>query len=474
MNEHVSHLNGSSIASLAAWTLRTDEAYTTDLALRQAELLALDSIGCAFASHDAGSPQRVAALVQELGGNPQCAAIGQGFRTSVLNATLLNCALVRSLDFNDVQFMMKEGKLHVGGHCSDTLASALAVGEMAGAAGQDVLTSIIMGYELFRRLRNLMPYSSVWDGTSALGLVAAAMAGRILKLDVSQQANALALAAARCATPSIVRYGELSGAKNMVSAFTAQQGVQAALLASKGMTGPRQILDHKWGLTSVFDPSLGIEDLWAPITDTLYILNSHVKTFACIGTAQSEVVAALEAHKLVAGRIEDIEAIDVTMADLPIIRKQQAEVHRLTPSTRETADHSFTFLPAVVLIDGTLTKKQFENRRWDEPVTKALTAKVRLAVSAELGDRAPTAMPCNLKIHMAGGEIIETECLYPPGHSFPDRGLNEGPVVEKFRTITGEFMTSGEQEELIQGLLSLRHAASIAPIMGKLSGAVSR
>jgi 2-methylcitrate dehydratase len=469
MNEHIPNKDVASISALAAWTLHTDEAYTTDLALRQAELITLDSIGCAFASHDAGSPRRVAELVQELGGNPQCAAIGHPFRTSVLNATLLNCALVRSLDFNDVQFIMKEGKLHVGGHCSDSLAAALAVGEMLGSTGRDVLTAITMGYELFRRLRNLMPYSSVWDGTSASGLVTAAMAGRLLKLDQAKQTNALALAAARCVTPSIVRYGELSGAKNMVGAMTAQQGVQAALLAAKGMTGPKQILDHKWGLVSVFEPSLGIQDLWAPIEDSLYILNSHVKTFACIGTAQSEVVAALEAHDKVKNRIGEIEAIEVTMADLPIIRKQQAEVPRLTPSTRETADHSFTFLPAVCLIDGTLTKKQFDNERWNEPVTKALTAKVKLQVSDELAAKAPTAMPCNLKIRMAGGETIETECLYPPGHSFPDRGLNKAPVVEKFLDITSDFMDRAAQDRLIDGLLDIRNQTSIAPIMGMLS-----
>ena len=180
-------------------------------------------------SSDLGSPRRVAELVEELGGKPTCTLIGHPLRTSVLNATLLNCALVRSLDFNDVQFIMKEGKLHIGGHCSDSLAAALAVGEMVGASGRDVLTAIIMGYELFHRLRDLMPSSSVWDGTSASGLVTAAMTGRLLKLDPERQGHALALAGARCATPGIVRYGELSGAKNMMGAFIAQQGVQAAL-----------------------------------------------------------------------------------------------------------------------------------------------------------------------------------------------------------------------------------------------------
>lgn len=468
MNDLAPHPEVSSIAQLADWTLQTDDAYVTDLALRQAELLTLDSIGCAFASHDAGSPRRVAELVREMGGTPTCTAIGHGFRTSVLNATLLNCALVRSLDFNDVQFIVKEGKLHVGGHCSDTLAAALAVGEMQGSSGRDVLTAITMGYELFRRLRNLMPFSSVWDGTSALGLVTAAMAGRLLGLDRPRQSHALALAATRCATPSIVRYGKLSGAKNMAGAFIAQEGVQAALLAAKGMTGPLEVLDHKWGLHDVFEPALGMPDLWAPIGEPLFIMSSHVKTFACIGTAQAEIVAAMDAHTKLRGRHDQIEAIDVIMADLPIIRKQQAEVARLKPKTRETADHSFGFLAAVVLIDGELTPRQFVNQRWNEPLAEGLTSKVRLSVSDELGGRAPGSMPCLLQVRLAGGETIETECLFPPGHSFPDRGLNEQPVVEKFVGITDAFLDRADQERLVDALLDLRHQTSITPIMGML------
>lgn len=469
MTKHTPHPDVSSIAELAAWTLKTEDAYVTDLALRQAELITLDSIGCAFASHEAGTPRRVASLVQELGGNPMCAAIGFPFRTDVLNATLLNCSLVRSLDFNDVQFIMKEGKLHVGGHCSDNLAAALAVGEMVGASGREVLTAITMGYELFKRLRNLMPYSSVWDGTSASGIVTAAMAGRLLKLDREKQANALALAGARCITPSIVRYGKLSGAKNMAGAFTAKEGVQMAILASKGITGPQQILDHKWGLNDVFVPALGLPNLWAPIDEPLYILTSHVKTFACIGTAQTEVVAALEAHAKLKGRTDMIEAIDVIMGDVPIIRKQQAEVPRLMPTTRETADHSFTFLPAVVLLDGELTDRQFANERWAEPVARTLTGKVRLSVSQELADRAPGSMPCQIKIHLAGGQIVETESLYPPGHSFPDRGLDQAPVVKKFKTITSGVLREENQVRLIDALLTLRDHTSIAPVMAMLS-----
>jgi 2-methylcitrate dehydratase len=242
-----------------------------------------------------------------------------------------------------------------------------------------------------------------------------------------------------------------------------------AILASKGVTGPQQILDHKWGLNDVFVPSLGLHNLWAPISEPLYILTSHVKTFACIGTAQTEVVAALDAHAKLKGRTDHIEAIDVIMGDVPIIRKQQAEAPRLVPTTRETADHSFTFIPAVVLLDGQLTDRQFANERWAEPTAKALTAKVRLSVSEELRDRAPGSMPCQLKISLSDGQIVETESLYPPGHSFPDRGLDQAPVVDKFKTITSTTLDSKNQARLIDELLSLREKKSIAPIMAMVS-----
>jgi 2-methylcitrate dehydratase len=139
------------------------------------------------------------------------------------------------------------------------------------------------------------------------------------------------------------------------------------------------------------------------------------------------------------------------------------------PTTRETADHSFTFLPAVILLDGELTTRQFQNARWDEPAARALTARVRLSVSEELGARAPDSMPCQLKVHLAGGAVVETECLYPPGHSFPDRGLSQAPVVEKFKSITDEFIDSKDQARLIDVLLTLRDQKSIAPVMAMLS-----
>jgi len=54
--------------------------------------------------------------------------------------------------------------------------------------------------------------------------------GRLLRLDATRQANALALAAARCATPKSYAGGHCHPSRNMANALIAQSGVQAALL----------------------------------------------------------------------------------------------------------------------------------------------------------------------------------------------------------------------------------------------------
>src|SRR5258707_5879560 len=175
------------------------------------------------------------------------------------------------------------------------------------------------------------------------------MAGRLLKLDAKRQAHALAFAAARCATPKAVRWGALSSVKNMANALVAQSGVQAALLAARGLTGPMEVLDHEGGLRQLFDPELDFEQLWAPPPATLQIMSANIKTFPCIGTAQALVAAALALAGKLQGRHNQIRRIEAIMAHLPMILNHQAEMKRRGPRTRAEADHHFTFPSAVAL-----------------------------------------------------------------------------------------------------------------------------
>jgi 2-methylcitrate dehydratase len=158
------------IERLAEWTLAIEPAGTSALALRQARLLLLDSIGCAYAAIESGAADPIRELAVELGGPAEATIIGSPDRASVLNAVLANGALVRVLDLNDVMFTERDGHLAIGGHRSDNIPVALAVAEKCGGSGRQVLEAIVLNYELYGRLRELMPEDAPWDGASASAL----------------------------------------------------------------------------------------------------------------------------------------------------------------------------------------------------------------------------------------------------------------------------------------------------------------
>src|SRR5205814_654819 len=140
-------------------------------------------------------------------------------------------ALIRILDLNDY---VNNRKGEIGGHPSDNIPVALAAGEISVAAGRDMLVAIVLGYELFGRCKELMERDSGWDGVTISGIVAPAIAGRLMRLDPRRLAHALALSGARSPTPLAVRHGAISAAKSIANALVAQNGMQAALLAQNG------------------------------------------------------------------------------------------------------------------------------------------------------------------------------------------------------------------------------------------------
>src|SRR5215831_15154951 len=221
------------VEQLAAWVLAMQARDLSQAAVLQAKLLLLDTIGCGFAALDEQSARALLVVVEASGGAPQCTIISRARRTSAANAVLANGG-------------------DLGGHPSDNIPVALAAGELAGASGREVVAAVVLGYEIFGRCKELMERDSAWDGVTVSGLVAPAMAGRLMGLDRGRLAHAIALSAARAATSTAVRFGDISAAKSIANALVAQNGMQAALLAERGITGPLDLFENPRGMREVF------------------------------------------------------------------------------------------------------------------------------------------------------------------------------------------------------------------------------
>jgi 2-methylcitrate dehydratase len=427
-----------------------------------AKTLILDSIGCALAAHEEQTFKRALRTLETIGGNAECTIIGSGRRMSVTSAVMLNGILIRALDLNDAY--VGPGQM---GHPSDNIAVALSVGEKQRSSGLDVLASVIAGYELYCRIQDIIVGRGPWDHVTASALAAPAIAGRLLKLNVDELTNALALSAAHGNTLSAVRSGQLSNAKAMANAIVASQATLCTLLAAEGTTGPRSIFEGKGGLSQAFLAGADLALLGEPIRDRFRISDVSIKAYPCIGTAQSMVAAALEARTVIADPLKEVKHLEVLMADTPFVRGQVADEDRRRPTSRETADHSFYYLAAVALLDGELTEAQFEDDRWLEPSVTTLMERMTIRTDPSLNKYTPESFPCVLQIATVNGENHAVEVFYHKGHA--KNRMSSTEVEGKFRACARGVLSAAQQTKIISLVHDLEQLNDVAELMHALA-----
>src|SRR3990172_3717022 len=169
---------------LARYALRLNYALLPEDVIHQAKRCLLDALGCALGAYDAPGRPICEAVARDLGGPEEATVFGSGWRTSAQHATLVNCFLVRFLDYNDVGG---------GGHNSDSIPSLLAIAEREKASGRDFLTSLVISYEIGDRFKESAAGFSFkekgWCPDIRGGLNMPPALGRLLGLTVEQIAH---------------------------------------------------------------------------------------------------------------------------------------------------------------------------------------------------------------------------------------------------------------------------------------------
>jgi 2-methylcitrate dehydratase len=231
---------------LAGFVHRAAWGYLSLAAREALKIRVLDSVGCAYGAL-AGEPVRMLRReTDEFGGAPFCALIGGG-RTSPDRAALYNGALVRYLDYND-SYLAKGETCHP----SDSLGAVLAASEYAGASGKDLLVALAVAYQVQCRLSDAAPLRARgFDHVTQGAIAAAAGAAKALRLDPHRIANAVAIAGTANNALRVTRTGELSHWKGLAAPNAAFNGLRAAFLAMRGVTGPREMFEGTKGWMQV-------------------------------------------------------------------------------------------------------------------------------------------------------------------------------------------------------------------------------
>ena len=434
----------------------------------------LDSLGCAFGAWSS-APGRIARQTALSVKVPQGATVwGTSHRTLPDLAAFANGALVRYLDFNDT-YLSKEPA-----HPSDNLAAIVAVGEVTQATGREVIEAIALAYEIHCRLCDaaaLRPRG--WDHVTYGPFSSALAVAKLLKLSHTKMLQAVNLAGVSNVALRQTRVGDLSMWKACAFSNATRNGVFAALLAQRGMTGPSPIFEGEKGFINLVSGPLelgafGGEGLAGQEATPFKILDTYIKHYPVEYHAQTAVEAALLVReqllqtegKRVLSEIHEIEIGSYDVA-IEIIGR---DPEKWRPRTRETADHSFPYCVAVALTDGTVTLKSFSERRLGDRRLQALMERVRVVAQPEFVDWYPAGLPTRVTVRTTAGKEVVKQVDFPLGH--PRNPMSDREVEEKFRTLASGTLDRKRAGRLIEFVWQLDQVKDIGALMPLLRLAV--
>ena len=216
--------------------------------------------------------QSVIEAFDEFSGPREASVLGREEKLDIFTAALVNCVSSGVFDYDDTHIATV---IHPTGPIASSL---LALGERRTMRGADFLHALTLGIEVQCRLANALAAppaqcDPAWFLTGLTGGIGAAIAvGRILGLNERQMVWAIGIAAMRAAGP---RETHGTMAKNLVPAWAAQAGMQAALLARRGFTTSETPIEGPRGLGYLYAtqphwPALveGLGERWEMLQNT--------------------------------------------------------------------------------------------------------------------------------------------------------------------------------------------------------------
>jgi 2-methylcitrate dehydratase PrpD len=398
-----------------------------DQAVHWARVGILDTVGVTLAgSHEPTA--LIAAEALELAEGPSL-IFGKRQRVGMLDAALINGTASHALDFDDCNNTL-------GGHPSVPVLSALfPLADALGSSGREFVLAYVAGFEVETKLAlavNFHHYTKGWHPTATLGIFgAAAGAAKLMGLDATQTATALALAAS-FASGLKANFGTMT--KPLHVGHCARNGLYAARLASKGFTANgATVFEHQQGFLDVFNGP-GTYDTaralaaWAAPLD-IVAPGIAIKQYPCCGSTHPAVDAMLDIVQRHHPRAEDVERIDAA-----IHGRRLQHTNRPRPGSPLDAKFSLQYVLARALLDGHVGVLDFVNDAHLEARAQKMLERVHVSAYDQTGAGgfdADNHFGGIVRVTLKDGTVLEAQVDQPLGRTSANP-LPEARLRDKF------------------------------------------
>ena len=390
----------------------------------------LDLCGAAVAGSRTKAAQTATAYALYAHGTGSSTIVGTGASSTPVGAALVNGFAASALDIDD-------GYRPVKGHPGAVVFPAvLAAAEEAKSSGVELLTALVVGYEVAMRAGRIL--HSIYDfyhGSGAWAPIgAAAGVARLLGCNEEQTWHALGIAEFHAAmTPEMRSVDHPSMLKDGIG-WGAMVGIASGQLAARGFTG----------IPALFDADDAGPHLTESLASDYLILDLYFKPYACCRWAQPAIEGTLAAARQIGATATDVARVRVHTFEAA------THLRSASPRTTEEAQFSLPWPIACALIDGVVGPEQVSEKNLTDPARRELAARVEVVVDAELEEAFPEQALAWVEIETMEGSRARSKISVAPGDAgMPFRHME---LARKFRNLTDPVLGSDRARELASAI----------------------
>jgi len=424
-----------------------------DVAVSAAKRLIMDTLGTGYAGASEPGCAEIADTVLADGAAPHATLWSTGERTSAIGAALANGTFAAALDYDSLHF---DGVIHPE---IVTLPAALALGERERRNGRDLIRAVVVGGDLMCRMAMSTGRNAAWFVTSTNGTFGAAAAAAImLGLDREQTRNALGLALCQ-ASGTIQAVLERTLAKRMQSAFAARNGVLAAELARRGVTGPTEAFEGQAGYYAAFEAG-DASVLFDGLGERYEALNTGIKKFPSCACNHAAIQAAIDLAGDSGIAAGDIGRVRVKIT--PYMQQVVGGDFNPTGDLQVAAQFSVRYSVACALLRRELKLRDLMADRVLEPQVRTLAERIEI----EIDEGNPGFLsPATVTVETGRGSVQRTIDAIPGSVQAP---LSDRDVAAKFHDCMAYGAAMGrtiDARRLFDGLSSLEQVENLGELM---------
>jgi 2-methylcitrate dehydratase PrpD len=422
---------------------------------QKAKMCLLDTLGAILVGTSAEVSEITSEYAKLNWEGDEATILLRGIRANVVGAAFANGFAANAYDCDD-------GALYTKGHPgAQLIPTALAVSERMDLSGKELLTALVVGYEVaMRTARCWHDHHDIYQACGSWGSVAcAATSAHLMKLNARQIQHALGIAEyyspnlpmmRDIMNPAMVKHG---------IGWGAMTGIMATQLAKDGFTGIPSILGY-----SKYEH-------WISDIGEEYLITKGVtfKEFASCSWSHPPIIAARALLQTESIPLDEIERMQITGFQETVALGAQL------PKSTEEAQFNSGWPLAVFLLYGEVSPNQMKEESLSDARAIELVQKVEFVESDQFSEWARLKWlghengkyTARLRIFFKNGQSLDSGVISIGSDYGAD--WDEANVSDKFRWMVRDVLDNERTDELINFVRSFDQLDQMASFIDLIS-----